>query len=207
MKSSLYGQSIAIFLSSLSILSMIAYVSMTPRPKEQFFQIYVLGETKMAEKYYPGGNPNIAPGIRVRWHLGATNFMGSIQYVVLTVKLGNSAILPPDDVNKLPSSAPILCEFRRVLMENETWEFPFTWSIGDVRVTSGECLISSMTVNDRKISPEPVSTVQGRNYRMIVEIWTLDPLDQHMVFGWRAGSERKAAWLQVWFNVTLPKPQ
>ena len=203
---SFHSESIAIFLSSLTILSTIAYVSVTPRPKEQFFQIYVLGETRMAEKYYPGGNPNIPLGVRVKWYLGATNFMGSLQYVVLKVKLANSTMSPPDDVNKLPSLAPMLMEFRRVLMDNETWEFPLIWSIDEIRIEGDACLITSMIVNDRKIFPEQVPARRAHNYRIIIEIWTLDPMDQRMIFGWRAGNERKVAWLQVWFNVTMPKP-
>jgi len=203
-KLSAYSMSVAIFLSSLAILSMIAYVSLVPRPKEQFFQIYVLGETKMAEKYYPNNNPSIATKIRVKWHLGATNFMGSLQYVVLKVKLANSTIPAPDDANKLPSPGTLVKEFQRVMMDNETWEFPFTWSIENVRLTRETLFITSMAVNDRTVSIASEAR-NGQNYRLIVEIWTLDQLDQKMIFGWRAGNDRKVAWLQIWFNATLPK--
>lgn len=205
-RTSLKTEAAAIFLSSLSILSMITYVSMTPRPKEQFFQIYVLGETGMAERYHPDSNPNVAPGTRVKWYLGATNFMGSLQYVVLKVRLANSTMSPPDDSTKSPSSAPEIMEFRRVLMDNETWEFPLTWSVHEVEVVSDAYLIRSMTVNDRRLALGSVSALRGYNYRIIVEIWSLDVEDQRIVFGWRAGNERRVAWLQVWFNVTLPKP-
>jgi len=183
---------------------MIAYVSLVPRPKEQFFQIYVLGETKMAEKYYPNNNPNIALKTKVRWHLGATNFMGSLQYVVLKVKLANSTIAVPDDVNKLPSAGTSVREFQRVMMDNETWEFPFTWSIETVRLTRETLFITSIIANDRTVLIESPAR-NGHNYRLIVEIWTLDPLDQKMIFGWRAGNDRKVAWLQIWFNATLPR--
>lgn len=185
---------------------MIAYVSVTPRPKEQFFQIYVLGENKMAEKYYPNNNPNIPVGTRVTWHLGATNFMGSTQYVVLKVKLSNSTIEPPNDQEKLPSPAPEITEFHRVLINNETWQFPFIWRIEDTKIRGDNYHLTRLNINNRKIETQQVSAKRGHNYRIIVEIWTLDPMDQRMIFGWRTGNERRVAWLQVWFNATITSP-
>jgi len=112
---------------------MLAYVAVTPRSKEQFFQLYVLGETRRAERYYPENNLNISVGRLVRWYLGVTNFMGSVQYVVIKVKLGNSTTRTPDNVNCMPSPRPVLVELGRVLMNSETWEFPFAWIIREAR--------------------------------------------------------------------------
>lgn len=198
-------RSIMIFVSAAAIFFMIAYVSVTPRPGEQFFQIYVLGENKMAERYYPNDNPNIPIGVQVKWHLGATNFMGSIQYVILKIKLSNTTIDPPDEKNNLPSPAPVVKELYRVMLNNETWQFPLTWSINDLKRIGDNYYPTQLIINEQKIDVQPVSAKKGYNYRMIVELWTLDPLDQHLIFGWRTGTERKTAWLQVWFNATLPK--
>jgi len=198
--------SILIFVSATIIFSMLAYVSVTPRPREQFFQIYVLGETKMAELYYPNNNPNIPPGPKVRWHLGATNFMGSAQYVVLKIKLSNSTIDPPNEKEKLSSPAAVLTEFHRVLINNETWQFPLTWRIDNIVKMGDYYHLSQLTINDQNVRPPLVYARNGYNYRIIIELWTLDPVDQHFIFGWRTGTERRAAWLQIWFNATLPKP-
>jgi len=200
-----FKRSILIFVSATMVFSMLAYVSVSPRPKEQFFQIYVLGENKMADRYYPNDNPNIVPGTRVRWHLGATNFMGSIQYVILRVKLSNSTIDPPDEKNRVPSPAPEITEFHRVLLNNETWQFPFTWRIDDVKKVGEDYYLRRLSVNERDVQPSPISARKGYNYRIIVEIWTLDPSDRHVMFGWRAGAETRVAWLQIWFNATLPR--
>ena len=61
---------VTIFITSILIYSTIAYVSTTPRPKEQFFQLYILGENKMAERYYPNNNPNISPNTTVQSYNG-----------------------------------------------------------------------------------------------------------------------------------------
>ena len=200
-------RAVIIFISATIIFSMLAYVSVTPRPKEQFFQFYVLGETRMAERYYPDNNPDIPVGRLVKWYLGATNFMGSVQYVVIKVKLGNSTIRAPDDINYTPSAAPVLHEFGRVLMDNETWEFPFAWIIGEV-IEIGDMTCATVLVINVKDGAEvrsgQVSALNGHNFRIIFELWTLDPLTEDLVFGWRAGGERRVAWLQVWFNATKP---
>ena len=197
-----------IFISATIIFSMLAYVAVTPRPKEQFFQIYVLGETRMAERYYPDNNPNIPVGQLVQWYLGTTNFMGSVQYLVIKVKLGNSTIKAPDDINYIPSPAPVLLEFRKVLMDNETWEFPFAWIIGEISEDGDMAYATVLVINVKngvEVQAGRVSALNGQNFRIIFELWTLDPATEELIFGWRAGGEQKAAWLQVWFNATKPQ--
>ena len=198
---------VTLFISATIIFSMLAYVAVTPRPKEQFFQLYVLGENRMAERYYPDNSSNIPVGRSVQWYLGTTNFMGSIQYVVIKVKLGNSTIKAPDDVNYIPSAAPVMLEFGRVLMDNETWESPFGWMIGEVRQDGNVTYATVLVINVKdgvQIGSGRVSAINGHNIRIIFELWTLDPLTGDLMFGWTAGGERRAAWLQVWFNATKP---
>jgi len=200
-------RAVVIFISATIIFSALAYVAVTPRAKEQFFQLYVLGETRMAERYYPDDNPNIPVGRLVQWYLGTTNFMGSVQYVVIKVKLGNSTIKAPDDVNYMPSPAPVLAEFRRVIMDNETWEFPFAWIIGDVGEDGDMTCATVLVINVKdgvEVRRGQVSALNGHNFRIIFELWTFDPATEDLMFGWRTGGERRAAWLQVWFNATKP---
>ena len=194
----------AIFLSSTIVFSTLAYVAVTPRPREQFFQIYVLGETKMAERYYPNNDPNIPLGQEVRWHVGATNFMGSVQYVVIRAKLSNSTIMAPNDTSHTPSPAHVLLEFKRVLLSNETWEFPLVWRISKVDRRGDNIALTVLEANDLEIHGNEVGALKGHNFRILLELWTLDPENGSLVFGWRAGNERRVAWLQVWFNVTGP---
>jgi len=200
-------RAVVIFISATIIFSMLAYIVVTPMPKEQFFQLYVLGETRMAERYYPDNSPNIPVGRLVKWYLGATNFMGSIQYVVIKVKLGNSTIEAPDHVNYMPSPAPVLLEFRRVLMDNETWDFPLAWMIGDVLEDGNMTYATLLVVNvdsGVEVRSGQVGALNGHNLRIIFELWTFDPVTENLIFGWRAGGERRVAWLQMWFNATKP---
>ena len=197
-------RAVTIFISATIVFSTLAYVAVTPRPREQFFQIYVLGETRKAERYYPDGNPNILVGRVVRWYLGTTNFMGSVQYVVIKVKLGNATIKAPDDVNRVPSPAPVLLEFKKVLMSNETWEFPFIWEIRKINADDGVVYPTVFEINGVVLRNSQVGALRGHNFRIVFELWSFDPESGRVMFGWRTGVERRVAWLQIWFNATMP---
>jgi len=195
-------RALTIFISATIVFSTLAYVTVTPRLREQFFQIYILGETKKAERYYPNNDPNIAVGQVVRWYVGTTDFMGSMQYAVIKVKLANSTIKAPDDVNYTPSPAPALLQFKRVLMNNGTWEFPFMWTVKEISVNGSLVNLRILDINGLEVRNSYVSALKGHNFRFIFELWTLDPQSESLVFGWGTGSERRVAWLQVWFNAT-----
>ena len=94
---------LAIFLASLAIFTTLAYVATTPRPSEEFFQIYVLGDDHRLEHYYPNDNSTINPYTTVRWYVGVTNSMASAQYAILEFKLGNASIPAPNENTTTPS--------------------------------------------------------------------------------------------------------
>jgi uncharacterized membrane protein len=181
---------------------MLAYLAITPRPREQFFQLYALGENRMAEHYYPNDNSTIPLDTPVSWFLGVTNFMDSIQYVTLKVKLSNSTLAPPDETQVKPAPIPALFEFRKVLSNNETWEFPFTWSIKEIQEVGHMIYITRLTINNEVVTVPTIGAKHGYNLRLIFELWSFDIDEDGFIFGWYASQERRCAWLQIWFNVT-----
>jgi len=194
---------ISIFISALMIFSTIAYLWVTPRPREQFFQFYVLGEKRKISDYYPEGKGDIAPNTPVRWYLGITNFMGSVQYVSVRVKLGNLHTVPPNETTGTPANVPVIYEFRRFLSNNETWEFPFFWEISDYREENGEIYIA-LRVNNESLGFAEIGAENGKSFRLIFELWTYDQDSKDFIFGWYSGEERRICWLQMWFNATIP---
>lgn len=197
---------IAVFVTVLIVAEMIAYVATTPRPHEQFFQLYVLGSNRMAADYYPNDDPNIRLGDPVRWYLGVTDFMGNVQLVAVRVKLANQTISPPDDQQASPSPAPMITEFRRFILNNETWEFPFVWQIVDAHLAEGSVYVSEFQINNQTYTLQDSSALNGHNFRVIIELWTWNVDNAALQFGWQTGTERRVAWLQVWFNVTSTPP-
>jgi hypothetical protein len=193
---------LAIFITLLVVFEAFVYVATTPRPQEQFFQVYLLGASRMAAGYYPNNDSNIRIGERVSWYLGVTNLMGSVQLVALRVKLGNSTISPPNDVQASPSPAPFVTEFSRFLQNNETWEFPVGWQILNTSTAQGSARILALQINDQTILLTEPSARNGYNFRFIIELWTWNTDTANFQFGWFTPNEHRVAWLQVWFNAT-----
>jgi len=193
---------LTIFTASILIYSAVAYVSTTPRPKEPFFQFYILGENKMAESYYPNNNPSIRPNTPVQWYLGVTNFIGSIEYVIIKAKLGNRTLQPPNEASATPANLPTIIEFRRILLNNETWETTFTWKIANVDMKS-ETAFLTLNINNNTITIQEVGAKNGYNFRIIFELWTLDKEGKTHIFGWKTQEKRRVAWLERWFNATI----
>ena len=197
---------IAVFITLLVVCEMVAYVATTPRPREQFFQLYVLGAKHMAADYYPNNDTDIRIGEPVTWYLGVTDNMGTAQLVAIRVKIGNQTIKPPDDQQALESPAPVVTEFMRFLQENETWETPFVWSISDAVSSGNSTRILTLQINNETYQIQDSSASNGHNFRLIFELWTWQTEANAFEFGWTANGEHRVAWLQVWFNMTSPRP-
>jgi hypothetical protein len=185
------------------VLAACAPVAMAylPRRGEPFMALAVLGEEGMAEHYYPGDDPDIDVGEKVSWTIYLYNHMGEAQYVAIRVKLLNSTMSAPNSSSCSPSPAAIVYEIRRVLLDNETWLYPFSWSIEDLSV--GELRqIERLSVNDDLIRTN-VFAEEGYNFRFVLELWVYEGDLEDFRFGWSSGDESHCAWNQIWFNSTL----
>lgn len=198
---------LAVFIVLLIAFEMIAYVTTTPTLRaigKPFFQLYVLGPNRSATDYYPNGNPDIRVGDEVRWYVGASNFMSSVQLISIRVRLGNQTTLPPDDRQGLPSSAPLVTEFKQFIQNDQTWELTFVWRISSGAIVGSSISILKLQINDEIYLLQGSSAVDGRGFRLIFELWTWDAESGAFQFGWQTGGERQVAWLQIWFDMTNP---
>jgi len=197
---------IAVFITLLVVCEMVVYVATTPRPREQFFQLYVLGAKHMAADYYPNNDTDIRIGEPVTWYLGVTDNMGSVQLISIRVKIANQTIKPPDDMQALESPAPVVTEYMRFIQDNETWETPLVWSISDAVSVAGSTRILTLLINNETYQLQDCSAINGHNFRLIFELWTYQTHNDTFQFGWVTNSEHRVAWLQVWFNMTSARP-
>jgi uncharacterized membrane protein len=182
-----------------------AYVATTPRPSEQFFQIYVLGGNHTVTGYYPGDNSDLRVDERVTWYLGVTDNMGAVQLVSLRIKTSNMTISPPDE-NGSESPAPTVTDFAKFLQNNETWEMPLVWSISNATLTGGFTRILNLEINNETYQISDWTARDGYNFRLIFELWTWQTDSNAWGFGWNSNGEHRTAWLQVWFNMTNVQP-
>jgi hypothetical protein len=128
--------------------------------------------------------------------------MGSVQLIELRVKLGNQTIAAPSDQPISSSPAPTIIEFTRFLADNETWEFPFTWQILNLASFHNSTQILRLQLNNQTITVNGLSARSGYNFRLMIELWVWNADTSTFEYGWFAGSESRAAWLQIWFNAT-----
>ena len=179
-------------------------VALLPSREESFFALAVLGEEGMAESYYPEDDPRIEVGEEIHWTIYLYNHMGETQYVAVRVKLLNTTVLSPNSTLCSPSPSPVVYEVRRVLMDNVTWLYPFSWSIEDIELVGDFLEIKFLTVNGAPIGTRAISEMD-LNYRLVFELWVYDVDLQDFRFGWRYGDEMRCAWNQIWFNGTIPE--
>jgi hypothetical protein len=184
------------------VSSGVAYGVLNPAPSEQFYAMYILGSNGLAEHYYPNDNPNLTVGEPVNWTIGVYNHMGSLQYVVVSVKLLNSTLRSPDELSGTPSSVAPVTEYVRVLVNNETWTMPFVWKLLGVRSSVGRILITGISINQVTFTGDLVEAVSGINYRLVFELWFYDITTNGLVFSWHTQSGPHSVWTQIWFNVT-----
>jgi hypothetical protein len=173
---------------------------------ERFFAMWILGSEGLAEHYYPGDNPSLRMGEEVNWILGIYNHMGSLQYVVVRVKLLNSTATAPDELTGTPTSVPPIAEFTRILTENETWSMPFNWRIEAAGPSGPGVVLSRLSINGAHFSGELATAVSGFNYRFVFELWFLDQQTNGLTFSWETGNVRHSVWTQIWFNATATVP-
>jgi len=176
--------------------------ALLPTKEDPFLAVAVLGENKKAESYYPSDDPHIEVGEKVHWFIYLHNHMGELKYVALRVKLANSTFLTTNSISCNPNPAPIIYEVRRILLNNETWLYPFTWSIQSVESYESYLGIRRLTINDRNIETWVIAK-ENNNYRIIFELWVYDENIDDFQFGWRYRDEMRCALNQIWFYITL----
>jgi len=198
--------SLPILLAFLIVFETAAFVATHPRPQASFVEIYALGANNSPSNYYPNNSSFIQIGETVKWFIGVSNQMGSVQFVDIRVKLGNLTISPPNDTTASPSPAPTIVDFKKFLANNATWEIPFEWQLQNATATpNGHARILQLGIgnNTYTIQNSPsCANPKECAYRFIFEVWTWDVLSADFQIGWPNSNERQIAWVQMWFDLT-----
>lgn len=186
-------------LSSI-ITSAAAYASLFQFGAQPFFAMSVLGSKGLAADYFPGDNQTVRVGQPVNWTINVYNQMGTIEYVVVRVKLLNSLMAGPNDTTAAPSPVQPFIEFRRIMVNNETWSTRFLWQIENTSLQGDQLQISSLTLNNVRYSGSLATAKQGYNFRFVFELWFYEARAGHLVFSWHSRNAQYVVWNQIWFN-------
>ncbi len=143
----------------------------------------------------------------VSWHIYVYNHAESAEYVSVRIKLLNSTDATPDE-NYYSGEVrnQDLYEFRQLLARNSTWSIPLNWTISNVSTDPdhGYVTINGLGINDHHVEGLNVTSLQGKDFRMIIELWRYDMEDKAFVFeGFPENDNNGGAWNQIWFNLRV----
>jgi len=193
------------FVIALIVLSAIVALAQIPYPYDEYYTLFTLGSTGMADNYFPGNFTNILPQTTISWYVGVYNHMGSVELVRVVFKLLNSSMPGPVLVNNTASGRPAFYEQTRLLLSNETWILPVSWSIQNATETVNATEIHSMMINGQlELSNESmmVEALHGYNYRILIELWVYSEVLADFTYVWSANGVARSTYNQLWFNMT-----
>lgn len=114
---------VAILAALIVVSGLLVYVSLTPPIPETFTSVYILNSEGKAgdlpELLVLGKNNTFS--LRV----GVENFMGRVEHGILYIKVANGTVLR----ETLPEET--VMSFEKILINQETWEFPLTLTLDE----------------------------------------------------------------------------
>jgi hypothetical protein len=114
---------VAVLAGLIVVSALLVYVSLTPSIPETFASVYILNSEGKAcdlpELLVLGKNNTFS--LRV----GVENFMGRVECGIVNVKVANGTVLR----ETLPEET--VMSFERILINQETWEFPLTLTLDE----------------------------------------------------------------------------
>jgi len=184
-----------VLLATFSLVySSIAYYALSRPPAQSFFAWGVYSQNGSLSNYFSGVGTNVTTHKVLSWHFEVTNQMGSIQYVGIVYRLGNSTSKNPS-ATAPASTIPQIGNNSRFIPNGQTASIDFAWIINSEKQAGG-LLTLNMTINGQQVS-SPVGAVKGLKFRFFFELWTYDLASNSFVYGPNSGSGN---WLQIWFN-------
>ena len=177
-----------------------------PRYEERFFELGLLGKDKLAKDYYLNDNYSLTLGSKVDWFIYVHNHIGSAQNVVVKVKLINSTIDLPNDLDNQPCPFDSIAEFPLSMSVNDSLIVPFSWIIVEAISQKNSTIIKQLTVNDQIVEVN-VSDFSKSFFRMVFELWVYNESLQTYEFGWESEKGLSSSSINMAFRVTLETDQ
>ena len=118
----------------------------------------------------------------------------------------NSTDTTPDENYSGEARSRSLYEFRHLLARNSTWNIPLNLTIPNVstELDHGYVIIKGLDINNHHVERLNVTSLQGKDFRMIIELWKYDMEDKAFVFeGFPENDNNRGAWNQIWFNLKV----
>ncbi len=191
---------LTLFLAFLVLTSLVAWVTANPPSNEDFASVGTLGSNMNAASYFPNDVTTVSLNEQIQWNVQVYNHMGTTQLFAVYVRLANLTITSPNATSNTPSGGFLLLQYYRAMLNNETWNVPLKWSISSEIIGSGTTSIQSMILNNTPVSVAGVSALSGRNFRIVIELWSYDVQTHSFLFSFTARGALDSTFDQIWFN-------
>ncbi len=179
-----------LFLFFFSAYAAIAFYATTPKPTQSFIGFGVYSQQGTLSGYQgPSSSSTISVNQSMNWYLNITNQMGSIQFLQLVFRLGNTDPSSPNDTN--PAPQPALANSTLFAPNGRMTIANFDWKVLMTNQSNGFEYLT-LSINGQKVTSN-IGTPPGSQSRLFFELWTFDE---------SSGSFRYYSWLQVWFRVS-----
>lgn len=164
-------------------ISSLTFIAIVPESQgEKYSELYLLGHQHMA-KDYP---KNIGPNQNYTIYYDVVNHVGAPTYYLLYIKFLNSSDnLPDTTLTKASSSKPVY-EYRFVVLDNQTFENPLTFSISNTAVSNGQFFVGNLQLNGEDIKIDKTalwnSTKSEFQYKLLFELWLYNNISNMFEF-------------------------
>ena len=192
-----------LYLVFLSLTTLVAWVNANPPKAEQFASVSVLGPSKTAAQYFPNNSSQIKTGEVINWYIQVYNHMESAELFFLNIKIGNQSLTDtPNAPTNTPSAGFTILQSYQVVLNNDTWIVPLQWWVVNNTINGNSVVIGALQVNTSTAPAIGISAVFGKNFRIIIELWSYDVQLHEFLFSFRSGGVVYSLWNQQWFDLT-----
>ena len=189
-----------LFVSLTAIFSSVTFYATSAKPSQSFIGLGVYSQRGLQD-YIPNSNLTIVPGQTLNWTFEITNRMNRAEFVMIITRIGSNSTLSANSTTPA-TTLPQLGATEQFINDGETSRINFNWTIESSYRTAGLTYLNVSINGQPSISSAPVGTASGRNFRLIFELWTFDPVSGSFQYGYPGQTSQVGVWLQVWFNAT-----
>jgi hypothetical protein len=190
-----------LFVFLVSIFATVAFYATTAKPGQPFMAFGVYS-SQGALSAYTGSNLTVNINEQIDWSLHVTNEMGTIQFVQVVPRIGNTTSNAPNATtpSAVPPTLKSLVNLTMFVPEGVTAVMSFDWRIVAINERGGLDYISLNI--DGQLVNSTVGTPPSYQLRFFFELWTFNESSSIFEYGWQGVDSRVSSWLQVWFNIS-----
>ena len=176
---------------------------MSTKPSQAFIGLGLYSQRGL-QGYIPNSNLTIATGQILNWTFAVTNRMNKAEFVMIITRIGSNSTPSPNATTPTttPNATALLGATEQFINDGETSRINFTWTIESSYQIAQLTYLNVSIDGQSAVSSAPVGTTSGRNFRLIFELWTFDPVSGSFQYGYPGQTSQVGVWLQVWFNAS-----